>query len=50
MYSKRYFISRCKGGKPRKGSDWRFDGSFPDEDAATGIGGSIYTGTSAYLG
>ncbi|KAG9127191.1 hypothetical protein FRC07_000286 [Ceratobasidium sp. 392] len=32
-----------RGNKPRKNSGWRFDGGFPDEDATTGIGGSIYT-------
>ncbi|KDN51160.1 hypothetical protein RSAG8_00789, partial [Rhizoctonia solani AG-8 WAC10335] len=31
-----------RGNKPKKG--WRFDGGFPDEDAQTGAGGSIYTG------
>ncbi|ELU45683.1 hypothetical protein AG1IA_00282 [Rhizoctonia solani AG-1 IA] len=30
-----------RGNKPKKG--WRFDGGFPDEDAQTGAGGSIYT-------
>lgn len=30
-----------RGNKSKKG--WRFDGGFPDEDAATGAGGSIYT-------
>ncbi|KAG8708550.1 hypothetical protein FRC11_006372 [Ceratobasidium sp. 423] len=30
-----------RGNKPKKG--WRFDGGFPDQDAQTGAGGSIYT-------
>ncbi|CEL59720.1 hypothetical protein RSOLAG1IB_03653 [Rhizoctonia solani AG-1 IB] len=30
-----------RGNKSKKG--WRFDGGFPDEDAQTGAGGSIYT-------
>ncbi|KAG8747413.1 hypothetical protein FRC10_001084 [Ceratobasidium sp. 414] len=38
-----------RGSKPRRNSGWRFDGGFPDEDAATGVGGSIYTGALAYL-
>ncbi|QRW16187.1 plasma membrane proteolipid [Rhizoctonia solani] len=33
--------SHLAGNKPKKG--WRFDGGFPDEDAQTGAGGSIYT-------
>lgn len=36
-------VETPRGSKPRKGSGWRFDGGFPDEDATTGIGGSIYT-------
>ncbi|KAF8607900.1 hypothetical protein BDV93DRAFT_282965 [Ceratobasidium sp. AG-I] len=42
-------VEAPRGSKPRKGNGWRFDGGFPDEDATTGIGGSIYTGASIHF-